>query len=100
LPGQGAVWPDPGIQEMRAGVTPRKTIMEDTLARLSLVHEAFDITNLHGKGGHHERLTCSAATRSHRRSPGEKGISRSSLESRDYEVKNKRRCRASRVSTR
>jgi hypothetical protein len=63
FPGKGAVLPHHGIQEMPAGFTPRKTIMEDTLELLSLVHEAFDITDLHVKGGHHARLTCSAATR-------------------------------------
>src|SRR5262249_19438435 len=43
--------------------------------------------------GNHDRLTYSATTRQHQRSPVERGLSRSSLESRDYEVKNKRRCR-------
>jgi hypothetical protein len=31
FPGKGAVLPDHVIQEMRAGFTPRKTIMEETL---------------------------------------------------------------------
>ena len=63
FPGQGAVLPNHVIQAMRPGFTPSKTIMEDTLELLSLVREAFHITDLHGKGGNHERLTCSAATR-------------------------------------
>jgi hypothetical protein len=63
FPGQGAVLPHHVIQAMPAGFTPSKTIMEDTLELLSLVREAFHITDLHGKGGNHERLTCSAATR-------------------------------------
>ena len=56
FPGQGAVLPHHVIQEMPAGFTPSKTIMEDTLELLSLVYEAFNITDLHVKGGNHERL--------------------------------------------
>src|SRR5215475_704951 len=63
FPGQGAILPDHVIQAMPAGFTPSPTIMADTLERLELVHEAFHITDLHVKGGNHERLTCSAATR-------------------------------------
>jgi len=73
---------------MGAGFTPHETIMKDTLERLEFVHEAFDISDLYVKGRNHERLTGSAATRQHRRSPGKRGISRSSLESSDSKVKN------------
>jgi hypothetical protein len=48
---------------MRLGFTPSKTSLEDTLALLELVHEAFDIPDRHVKGGQHARLPCSAATR-------------------------------------
>src|SRR5262249_1141992 len=63
FPGKAAVLPHHVIQEMPAGFTPSTTIMEDTLELLSLVPAAFNITDLHVKGGNHERLTCSAATR-------------------------------------
>jgi hypothetical protein len=63
FPGQGAVLPNHVIPAMRPGFTPRKTIMEDTLELLSLVHEAFHITDLHVKGGNHERLIYRATTR-------------------------------------
>jgi hypothetical protein len=92
-PGQGAVRPDQVIYKRRPGCTPRNTIMPAPLQRLSLVHEAFASAALSVKGGHHARRTGSAATREHRRSPGARGSSRSSRESRAYEVKNKRRCR-------
>jgi hypothetical protein len=54
---------------MRPGFTPSKTIMEDTLELLQYGNEA--------------TLAVS----------WERGISRSSLESRDYDVKNTWRCR-------
>jgi hypothetical protein len=73
FPGQGALRPNHVIQEMGAGLTPRKTIMEDPLKCLSLVHEAFDISALHVKGRNPERLTGSAATRPHRQSPAREG---------------------------
>ena len=63
FPGQGAVLPNHVIPALRPSCTPSKTIMEDTLELLSLVHEAFNLTDLHVKGGNHARLTYSATTR-------------------------------------
>jgi hypothetical protein len=49
-PGEGAILPNHVIPEMGAGRTPHTTIMDDTLECLQLVHEAFDISDLHVKG--------------------------------------------------